>query len=348
MDIKTYSKTFTEKAENVGFSKENIEKCLMYAEILISNNVPIIYNLTHLSKLVGIEKNYIVQAAVTSKHSPAYYRYYNVKKKNGQGYREIMEPLPNLKQIQYWILKNILETQSPSPYAKAYIKKRGVKHNVRFHVGQKKVFSLDIKDFFPTIKFFSIKSIFTDLGYSDYISNYLAKLCCLQDKLPQGAPTSPYISNLVLSEIDGKISSYCRENSIRYTRYADDMTFSGSDFSINDLKNIVIEAFRGDPNGFELNFRKIKLMKENQKQIVTGVVVNKKIQLDRETRKEIRKDIYYIKKFGLESHMLRKGVSKSFYLNHILGKISYGLYLNPKDIKLMEYHKYLSDLHRNR
>lgn len=343
MNFTSYTKIFKEKSTNSGYSEDNIIKCLKYAEILFSNQVPVIYNLTHLSRLVGIERNYVVQAAVVSKHSDAYYRFYNVKKKKGKGYRQIMEPLPNLKLIQYWILQNILEKIKPSSYAKAYVKKRGLKQNVRFHVNQPKVFSIDIEDFFPSIKFEDVERIFFNVGYSKEVSNYLAKLCCLKERLPQGAPTSPYLSNLILQDIDNEIAKYCKNNDIRFTRYADDLTFSG-EFDENDIYNLVESNLK--KKGFEINKAKTKLMLNSQRQIVTGVVVNDKIQLDKETRKQLRTDIYFIKKKGLESHMKYKGINGNFYLNYLIGKVSFGLYLNPEDKRLKEYHSILTNIYK--
>lgn len=345
MNINTYSKAFREKAKNIGYSESNIIKCLDYAEILINNKVPVIYNLTHLSKLVGIEKNYIVQAAVSSKHSDAYYRYYNVKKKNGKGHRKIMEPLPNLKSIQYWILNNILETIEPSLFAKAYVKKRGLKQNIRFHVDQKIVYSLDIKNFFPSIKFASILSVFTGVGYSEELAKYLAKLCCLENELPQGAPTSPYLSNLIFKTLDDEIFKFCKLKKIRYSRYADDLTFSG-DFNSKDLDDIIVPIL--SKHGFEINHDKTKLMTRSNRQIVTGIIVNDKPQLDKETRRAIRQEVYYIKKYNLESHMRNLNIKSSYYLNSLIGKISFGLYLNPKDENLKDYHQYLTELYKKK
>ena len=224
-DFDNYAFEFKRKASDLGYSQTNIIKCLDYAEKLFENGVPVIYNLTHLSKLTGYKRNYITQAAVVSKYSDAYYRYYKILKKNG-GTRKIQEPLPNLKSIQHWILNNILYRISSSPFAKAYIKKRGLKENLKFHRNQKLVLSVDIKDFFPSIKYQDVYQIFADVGYSNTISTYLAKLCCLEDKLPQGAPTSPYISNLIMRDLDQQIGKFCIINKIRYTRYADDLTFS--------------------------------------------------------------------------------------------------------------------------
>jgi RNA-directed DNA polymerase len=342
MNFKTYSENFRKNSTNLGYSEDNIRGCLNYAEILFKNELPIIYNLTHFSKLVGFERNYIIQAAVASKYSDAYYRYHKILKKNGD-VRKIKEPLPNLKAIQYWILNNIFEKINVSAFAKAYVKKRGLKQNIRFHKSQKKVLCIDIKDFFPSISFKKVENIFLNSGYSIEISNYLAKLCCLKEKLPQGAPTSPYISNLIFREIDQEIAAFSKEINLRYTRYADDLTFSGDFDEVAVLEQIKIIL---EKNDFNLNNDKTKIMLYSERQIVTGIIVNDKPQLDKETRKEIRQHLYYIKKYGLKSHMERNKISDNIFLNKLMGKISFGLYLNPKDENLKEYMSYLTELYK--
>jgi len=130
---------------------------------------------------------------------------------------------------------------------------------------------------------------------------------------------------------------------VRYTRYADDLTFSG-DFDdlviFNKIKEII------ENNGFVLNEDKTKLMLYSERQIVTGIIVNDKPQLDKETRRDIRKHIFYIKKFGLESHMERNNINSNTFLNTLMGKISFGLYLNPKDEQLRSSLNYLSELYK--
>ena len=342
MNFEKYTVVFTEKALNQGFSDEEITQCILYAKKLDENGLPIIYNLTHFSRLVGFERKYINQAAVVSKYSERYYRYYKVRKKNG-GIREIKEPLPNLKSIQYWILENILENIKPSGYAKAYVKKRGLKENLRFHRKQKKVYSMDLKDFFPSITFEQVETIFISANYSSDLSTVLAKLCCLKGNLPQGAPTSPYISNLVFKEIDIQISDYCKSNKIRFTRYADDLTFSG-DFDEGELHRFVKAII--ETNGFTINNEKTRMMLASEKQIVTGILVNDTPQLDKVTRRKIRQEHFFITKHGLKSHMQMSGNNNPNYLNTLLGKISFGLYLNPKDDELRKIQADLIQVHK--
>jgi RNA-directed DNA polymerase len=343
LSFNTYKEDFRDEAQNIGFSEENILKCLTYSEILWRNNIPIIYNLTHLSKLTGYKKNYITQAAAVSKHSDAYYRYYKIPKKNGK-IREIQEPLPNLKSIQHWILFNILYNITSSNYAKAYIKNRGLKDNLKFHKNQEKVFSIDIENFFPTITYDKVYIIFKNVGYSNIISKHLSKLCCLKGTLPQGAPTSPYISNLIMKDIDEEIGAYCIDKKIRYTRYADDLTFSGN-FNEDELKTLVESLLSNQ--GFKLNNDKTKLMLKSQRQIVTGVLVNKKLQLPKDKRRELRQTLYFINKFGLDSHIKKTGINKRNYLDHLIGKIGFGLYINPNDKELRDYLNKVIELQKN-
>lgn len=340
VDFANYSSRFRIEAQNLGFSETNIELCLEYAEKLYSNNVPLIYNLTHLSKLTGLKKNYIIKAAVSSKHSEAYYRKFAINKKNG-GKRIINEPLPNLKRVQYWILQNILSEITVSPYAKAYIVKRGLKQNLRFHKGQKKVLNLDIKDFFPSITQEQVENVFKSVGYSTTLTKYLAKLCMLENYLPQGAPTSPYLSNIVMKPFDDEVSKYVRSLNINYSRYADDMTFSG-DFDENHIVEFIKDTL--SKYNFVLNENKTKLMYNSQRQIVTGVVVNNKIQLSKEKRKQLRLILHYLKLNGVDDFLVKNNINKTKekFLNSLMGQVSFGLYLNRNDSSLIELKKIIA------
>ena len=200
---------------------------------------------------------------------------------------------------------------------------------------------MDIKDFFPSINIQSVESIFRGLGYSSLISNLISKLCCLDKSLPQGAPTSPYISNIILFNFDKSVEDFCKIHSIRYTRYADDLSFSGN-FDPTLILNFVRENLA--LYGFALNERKNNIMKSNQRQHVTGIVVNEKLQVPREIRKELRQAYYYIKKYGLDEHIKYNNFSNSNYLKHLLGKAKYVLFINPKDKEAIEIIGFLESL----
>ena len=303
---------------------------LQYAKILYDKNVPIIYNQEHFSKLVGYSYDYLIGASNGAK---SYYRTFYINKSNGKK-RRIDEPLPNLKEIQYWILHEILEKISISPYAKAYIKDKSIRENARFHKKQKKILCMDIEDFFGSISYNRVLSVFRKLGYRENVSVLLANLCCLNKALPQGAPTSPILSNIIASSLDYKISEYVKKENIRYTRYADDLTFSG-DFSEGHLISSVERIC--NKYGFVINNKKTRVRKKNQRQEVTGIVVNEKMQINAEKRKHIRAEAYYIKKYGYQSHIEYHGIKRERYLYHLIGMSSYALFINPYDENMKSY-----------
>ncbi|MGX7200601.1 reverse transcriptase family protein [Enterococcus nangangensis] len=327
-----YKELFKKKAVAARKTEEYISNNLAYAECLFSRGLPIIFDVKHLSLLVGIKAEYLYKVSNDSK---LFYRKFLIKKKNGKK-RSIHEPFPNLKVVQNWILNNLLYCIEPSQFAKAYIPNVSIRDNVRFHKGQKQVLKLDITNFFESISEKYVYKIFKKVGYTDALSVMLSKLCTLKGSLPQGASTSSYISNLVLNDFDRAISSYCLERKIRYTRYADDLTFSGN-FDSKSLINIV--SFKLKSLGLSLNKEKTRLLKQNQSQMVTGIVVNEKIQVSQKYRKKIRLEMYYIKKYGLYSHMSKsciKGDGKN-YLKSLKGRIDYCLFINQKDLEMKKY-----------
>ncbi len=312
-------------------------KYLAYCKNLHKKGFPIISSPEHLARLIGIDYEYLCRMA----YAPHYfYREFKIPKSNGES-RTISEPLPDLKFVQHWILINILEKVAVSPYAKAFVKRRGVKENARFHRGQNVVLTMDIKDFFPSVNIHDVVDIFTNLGYYSDVANYIAHLCCLDHSLPQGAPTSPYLSNIRLINFDQKVAEYTKPYSIRYTRYADDITLSG-DFDASDMIKHISKWLYED--GFKINSRKTRVAHKCARQEVTGIVVNSHMQIPKVDRKKIRQEVYYIQRYGLESHLSRTGNTRQNYLNHLLGKINYARYINPKDTEINEYFIYIRDL----
>ena len=337
MNFEQYKIAFEKQASNSGYTEQNIKRCMAYAEVLISNNVPVIYNTSHLSSLVGYKKEYLKKAVV---YTPYFYRDFEILKKNGKK-RKISEPLPSLKEIQTWILENILYNVIVSPFAKAYRPKVSIIENLRFHKNQPKVFTLDLENFFPSIKVDSVECIFLQLGYSKVLSNLLAKLCCRDNSLPQGAPTSPYLSNIFFITADDLISKYCIARKIKYTRYADDLSFSG-EFDVDELL-IFVTAVVTNLN-LRINKSKSKLMTPNTRQTVTGIVVNEKPQVVFHKRNELRQILYFIKKFGFDEHVRFKKIKQSNYLEHLLGRVSFILQINPDDKEFQDYKRILIEL----
>lgn len=264
------------------------------------------------------------------------YQIHKIKKRSGK-LRTIYEPSKLLKEIQKNILMNILNNKSISSHAKAYQKKLSIKDNAMPHINQKIILKLDIKNFFENVSFLQVyENAFSIEYFPKSVGILLTYLCTYHDFLPQGACTSPYISNLVMRNFDNAVSSFCNENNINYTRYSDDLSFSG------DFKpSVVIEKVNLELKkiGLFLNSEKTKVIKRNNSQNITGIVVNEKLQVKNSYRKRIRQEMYYIKKYGLKNHLLRtknKQDTKE-YLNSLYGRICYVLEINPLDKEFISY-----------
>ena len=306
------------------FDREYANRCLDYARPLFDSGLPIIYDHGHLARLVGYQASYLLGV---SNAPGGYYRSYTIPKVSG-GTRTITEPLPSLKEIQHWVLTNILYVIPIHPYAKGFAPGRSIRENARFHQRQPLVLTVDIEDFFGNVSASTVTRLFHELGYTSRVAVLLAKLCTLRGSLPQGAPTSPALSNLASAKIDERLATYSRRLGIRYTRYADDLTFSGY-FDAGKLIAVVTTVIGN--SGFTLNPRKTKLMRRHQRQETTGIVVNQRMQVPREIRRKIRQECWYIEKFGLESHLMRIRNVKTNYLRHLLGIVGYVLFVNNSD-----------------
>ncbi|MEM8918577.1 MAG: reverse transcriptase family protein [Pseudomonadota bacterium] len=319
-----YAALFHEKASSARRGKSYIDACLKYAQPIYFNGAPIVYDTKHFSRLVGYSEKYLFGAANASSY---FYRSFKVSKKSGD-FRVIREPLPSLKSVQRWILDKILYQIETNPAAKAYKKASSIKDNARFHVGQDLVLSVDLVRFFDNIGTNRIYPIFRKLGYSKEVATLLANLCCYNGRLPQGAPTSAALSNIVMIPFDNTLLGFCRSRGLRYTRYADDITISG-EFSkgqvIGYLRNLAARY------GFSLNDKKTRIVGSWGRQQVTGIVVNERMQAPRNKRRKLRQDLYFIKKFGLAAHALKTNQTKSYLAYSLLGEANFVLMINQKD-----------------
>lgn len=346
MDISIYCKQFSAAALKQGYDNEQISKFLKYANNLYKNNLPIIYDQEHFAYLAGYTYPYIL---MMSNNISNYYKSFEIPKHNGAK-RHIEEPYPSLKAIQGWILKYILTPTSNkfvSKVAKGFMPGKNAKDGAKFHKNKKKVIALDIHDFFENVHYGAVYNVFKSLGYSKSVSTLLANLCTLHNSLPQGAPTSPMLSNFVFYNIDNAIFNYCNKRGIMYTRYADDMVFSSNSIDVKKLISYV--EMRIETKGFSLNGQKTKIMSRGMRQSVTGIVVNDKLQVSRSYRNKIRQEMHYLHKYGVNEHLKKvKDVpswisSPSLYIKHLLGKVNHVLNINPNDQEFRAYRMWLTD-----
>jgi len=284
----------------------------------------------------GEEKEVLKILYSVSNHIEKHYEYLEIPKKDGNK-RKLLAPDFLLKQIQKNILNHIIKGLSISKYATAYYKGSDIVKNAEVHLRKPIILKLDMKNFFDTITFEHVKSfVFKEEYFPEGVATILTKLCTYQNHLPQGAPTSPTISNIILKEFDDEVGNFCIENNITYTRYCDDMTFSGR---FDKEKIISFVGGRLKTFGFTLNHKKTKLLTKGKRQIITGIVVNEYLNTPRIYRKEIRKQIYYCKKFGIEKHLQNIGldIEKDIYLESLKGKILFVLHVNKEDIEFKNY-----------
>ncbi|MBE4909199.1 RNA-directed DNA polymerase [Bacillus luteolus] len=294
------------------FSEEYIKLCVTYATNLIENGLPIIFDARHLSCLIGIDTKELYsyyQLASTL------YRKAVIPKKSG-GSRTINAPSENLKYIQRWILENILYKINSSQEATGFVPQKNIVDNASYHVGKECVINLDMKDFFPSISFVQVYNLFNRSGYTKHLSMILTGLCMYNNELPQGAPSSPYISNLVCKNLDLRLSKLASQIGAKYTRYADDITFSGEKVIVKYIK--LIKRVIKEEN-FNINHKKVRVQFSYHQQMVTGLVVNEKIRIPPKTKKYLRQQIYYAKKYGVTSSLSKQGQTKANYKGHLFG-----------------------------
>ncbi len=275
-----------------------------------------------------------------SNHTAKHYQTRYLPKRDG-GKRELHVPDAFLKAVQRKIADVLLPLEPISEYAAAYRPGGSTKRNAAPHVGQPVLLKLDIWHFFDCIRYAAVKdAAFPAERYSEQNRILLALLCTEGDVLPQGAPTSPAISNLVLREFDETLGCWCENNHITYTRYCDDMTFSG-DFDPAPVIAFVREELK--KRGFVLNDKKITVVRTGRRKTVTGVVVNEKTSAPAAIKKELRQTLYYCEKFGIESHMKRKGIEGDScgFAASLLGRVNYVLYLEPDNTEMQAYRTFL-------
>lgn len=300
-----------------GLSPDLAESYSVYAANLRDQKFPVLFEVNHLSLRMRLSRELIGKAINSPENL---YRCFEIKKKVG-GVRKIVAPYPSLQQAQLWIKRKILDNFELSDHATAFKKGSSVIDNARVHADRKAVLCMDIKDFFPSITKNWIIQVFKEIGYSHQMAFYLASICCYDGALPQGAPTSPGLSNIVCRYLDRRLSGLAGSAGLNYTRYADDLTFSGD--YISQSFPVLIEKIVSSC-GFSPNGGKTRLMLSPARKVVTGInVARPRLSLSNKYKKEIKKEVYYIEKFGLRSHLSKKKIRDPLYIDRLIGKANY-------------------------
>ncbi len=246
-----------------------------------------------------------------------HYRPFTIAKRDGTE-RQIWAPMPKLKAAQRWILREILEKLPVHGAAHGFLPGRSILSNAQAHANPEIVLKMDIRNFFPTVTYARVRGVFRRAGYRKQIATLLALLCTESPReiveqdgktyyvalsqrcLPQGAPTSPAITNTLCLRMDYRLSGLAKKLGWRYTRYADDLTFSlprehqgaprlGT--LLGSTTRIVTEE------GFAIHSEKTRVARTGSRQTVTGLVVNEDLppRVPRRLRRELRAAIHNLR-----------------------------------------------------
>lgn len=300
-------------------------------------------NLTDLSVIVGCPAQKL--GYYVYKRSPStQYKSFSIHKKNG-GMRTIHAPQTNLKIIQRSLSNELVKLRVFGPAVNGYVKDRSIKTNAGFHVGKKYVLNIDLQDFFNFITSKRLYGMLINKPYELHskIASYIVNACTLNGVLPQGAPSSPILSNLICAKLDSELLSIARKLRCTYTRYADDITISSNSENIRQLVFMQISEEHGEitsgigeflksiivRNGFEINHKKIRFSNRGARQEVTGLIVNEKVNVKRRFVRQIRAMLYAWKTFGYPAAAQEYKDKYDYsqqgteFINVVAGKISF-------------------------
>ena len=273
----------------------------------------------------------------TSTGSP--YVQFQIPKASGE-LRQITAPRAALKKIQRQILDQLLAKMPAHAAAHGFVRGRSVLSNAQPHEGAKIVVKMDLRDFFPTIHFRRVRGLFSYYGYSSDVAHVLASLCTyrmrLADRrviwpgvLPQGAPTSPALANVLCRRLDSRLTGLSQKMGAVYTRYADDLTFS---FNKEPERPQQLGRFLWyvdqvcQQEGFTENAKKRRILRSCNQQRITGVVVNSGLHIPRAARHAFRAVLHNCRKHGLASQA--KG--RKDFASYLLGFASYVKMVQPE------------------
>jgi RNA-directed DNA polymerase len=285
------------------------------------------------------------------------YRKFNIPKKNGSN-RTIEAPVKQLKLIQKGLLSILQVLFSPPLEVMGFVPGRGIKSNAAAHVGSNFILNVDIQNFFPSISFRRIKAVlelppFLLTGEREKLAYIIANLVTENGTLPQGAPTSPFFTNVVCQNLDRRLASLAKHFNAIYTRYADDITFSCNEYIFTKRFLEKLRKILSDER-FQINHKKTRIQGKAYRQVVTGLTVNENVNVPKHIKRKIRTLFHIYKTKGAES-ALDYYQKTSFKKNHynlgvltikqkenqikkiIQGKHSYLRLINPNNCIPLPY-----------
>ena len=299
------------------------------------------------------------------------YESFSVKKKSG-GVRIITAPNAGLKAIQTCLNYIFQLCYKPNSHAFGFVPGKSVVDNAKMHIGQNYIYNIDLKDFFPSVESGRVykRLMSKPFNLNSEIASFIADLCShtmeverknnqgdfekvVRAVLPQGAPTSPMLTNIVCERLDRKLSRLAQNHNVKYSRYADDITFSGMHNAFDNNSSFVLKMQEIIvKEGFTINDKKTRLQKHCVRQEVTGLIVSQdRVNVTKRYIKELRGILYCWEKYGYDKVVARfhpryvteKGHVKKgapSIVNVVRGKLLYLKMVkgwnNPAVIKLMK------------
>lgn len=304
----------------------------MVEHYVSERRTPFIYDTYQLSDFLCTGRKQLFNIV---NNANKHYRFITIPKKNGKP-RKLCVPGNELSRLQKIIAEKILPFYDVSEYACAYRKGKTIYDNASVHCGKKYLLKMDLTDFFSSIRFDMIYSkVFNTNYFPSQIGVMLTTLVCKDDVLPQGAPTSPAISNIIMASFDKLIGEWCSKRKISYSRYCDDLTFSGDVplYGVFRKAKSLLEEM-----GFEVNENKTRFITASDRQIVTGLTVNEKVSVPSDYKRKLRQEVYYVLKHGIvntvfftenEDFITDGFVDKDKYFQCLIGKVNYVLQIEP-------------------
>lgn len=273
--------------------------------------LPIIQTIDDFSHITHLSKYTLYQL---SEKSEFQYKKYTVAKKNG-GTRTICQPNKNLKGLQAWILVNILNRLKVSESCKGFEKGGSISDNALPHFGANCILNIDLSDFFGTVSDIQVYNVFKSIGYNNLISTIFTNICTCDSSLPQGSPCSPKLANLITWQLDKRIQGFVGKRGITYTRYADDLTFSGL-HPANVIRILPVVKIIIEDEGFRINESKTRIAGASRSKKVTGLIIsNNKIGIGTKKYRILRSKIFHLTK--------KKNQNDIELINHVNGWISF-------------------------
>lgn len=303
-------------------------------DLLLRLGLPAISNGIELADLMGITPRrlrYLVHQFPNTR-SPHYHQF-EIPKRSG-GKRTISVPMPELAAAQRFVLGDLLSKLDSHPAAHGFVAGCSIATSASPHVGQDVVLNVDLEDFFPSITLRRVAGLFRSLGYSGQVAKVLALVSTAssgfeqEHALPQGACTSPAISNLIARSLDRRLNGLSNKMGWNYTRYADDLTFSASGEPTKRV-GYLLHRIRGitRDESFRLNESKTRIQWKQHRQMVTGVVVNDQKGVTRKQRRRIRAIFHRAETEGL---MAQNRENHPNFVAHLEGMLGHIASVEPK------------------